>query len=427
MSATPTGAARYFVRNPTTDIPEVGASVYTYLAGTTTPATTWQDRNKAATNANPVVTVADGGCNIFGDGTYKFIVKDALGNLLYETDGLLLGSTAFDRDAAGVVSLPFDDIVATNVQAALEEVGQKRVKDTDVIGIAQGGTGQATAALARTALGLAIGTDVQAYSAKLAAIAAGGYVESPGMLYGLTLSNNATDAVNDIDIAIGSCVDPTLGELLTLPSIITKRLDAAWAVGTNQGGLDTGAIANTTYHIWIIKRLDTGVVDALFSASATAPTMPTGYTAKRRIGSIVRAGATIRAFIQVGDLFTWDVPASDVTTTTPGTSAITPTLTVPVGIVLEAQIAFGLLVNGAIGVAIGYALLTSTAQTNTTPSATAYNVSYTDGDGSDISFDTFAAVLTDTSGQIRYRVSAGGATVTAKLRTLGWRDTRGRT
>ncbi|MBD9456007.1 hypothetical protein IB244_31560, partial [Rhizobium sp. RHZ02] len=97
-----------------------------------------------------------------------------------------------------------------------------------------------------------------------------------GALYGLTLSNNAGDATNDIDIAVGmattdSTTDP---RTMALASALTKRLDAAWAVGTNQGGLDTGSVGDNTYHVFLIQRSDTGVVDVLFSLSATSPTMP---------------------------------------------------------------------------------------------------------------------------------------------------------
>lgn len=125
-----------------------------------------------------------------------------------------------------------------------------------------------------------------------------------GLLNGLTLSNNATDATNDIDIATGSAgSDGTTPVLMTLSSALTKRLDATWAVGSGNGGLDTGTIANTTYHVWLIQRSDTGVVDALFSTSATSPTMPSSYDRKRRIGSIIRESAAIVAFRQNGDLF----------------------------------------------------------------------------------------------------------------------------
>ena len=99
-----------------------------------------------------------------------------------------------------------------------------------------------------------------------------------GYAHGLTLANNVADATNDIDIAVGAAAsDDATPTLLRLGAALTKRLDANWAVGTNQGGLDTGAVANDTYHVWLIRRPDTGVVDVLFSLSATAPTMPVSH------------------------------------------------------------------------------------------------------------------------------------------------------
>jgi hypothetical protein len=134
---------------------------------------------------------------------------------------------------------------------------------------------------------------------------------------GLTYSNNGSDATNDIDIAAGRCVDATGAQYMTLAATLTKRLDAAWAVGTNQGGLDTGSIGNSDYYIWLIKRSDSGVVDALFSLSSTAPTMPSNYDYKRLIGWFKRVGASIVAFdvyeTEGGGIeFNWDSPTLDI-------------------------------------------------------------------------------------------------------------------
>lgn len=111
-----------------------------------------------------------------------------------------------------------------------------------------------------------------------------------GFIYGLDLTRNGTDATNDIDIAAGSAVDGTGVVSILLASALTKRIDAAWAVGTGNGGLDTGAVGDFLYYIWLIRRPDTGVVDALFSLSNTAPTMPTNYTQKALIGAVRRNG-----------------------------------------------------------------------------------------------------------------------------------------
>jgi hypothetical protein len=131
---------------------------------------------------------------------------------------------------------------------------------------------------------------------------AGGTVFPRGHLKGMRLANNATDAANDIDVSEGECRNSTNTVDFNLPASITKRLDAAWVEGTNQGGLDTGAIANTTYHVFAIRSV-TGVCDVLFSISATAPTLPANYTAFRRIGSILRVSAAIKPFLQTGNTF----------------------------------------------------------------------------------------------------------------------------
>ncbi len=149
---------------------------------------------------------------------------------------------------------------------------------------------------------------------------------------GLITSNNGTDSDHDIDIAAGVARDDTDVDNMRLTSPITKQIDAAWAVGTDQGGLDTGSVAaSTMYAIWLIKRSDTGVVDVLFSTSFTSPTMPTNYDRKRLIAAIATdSGADIEGYIQRGDDFVYDGHIADVTDNTLTTLTFeTGTLSVP--------------------------------------------------------------------------------------------------
>jgi len=77
-----------------------------------------------------------------------------------------------------------------------------------------------------------------------------GAVTPRSYLAGYKVSNNGTDPTNDLDIAVGTARDSTNATDLTLASALTKQTDVAWAVGTNQGCLDTGVVGNNTYHIW---------------------------------------------------------------------------------------------------------------------------------------------------------------------------------
>ena len=264
---------------------------------------------------------------------------------------------------------------------------------------------------------LTMGASIPAWSA------AAGVVDQ---LCGLTLSNNVGDATNDIDISVGVAAseDATYANrvMMSLTSAITKRLDATWVVGTNQGGLDTGSPSNTTYHVFLIQRVDTGVVDVLFSLSATAPTLPTNYTKQRRIGSILRESAAIVAFVQDGDLFQRSSPVLDVSAANPGTSAVTRTLSVPVGISVIARINTDLDV-GAAGSAVYFSDLATTdlAASNTAaPLAQLASNNANDVDASQVH------VRTNTSAQIRSRLSASDANTTLYVATTGWFDRRGK-
>lgn len=203
-------------------------------------------------------------------------------------------------------------LVADSAQAA----GLKYVADTTNYAVAAKGdllVGTAADTLAALTVG-ANGAIPMARSAATTGLAYAAALTKA--IYGFTYANNVGDATNDLDIAAGGAMDAT-GAYWMDGSALTKRSDANWTVGNNQGALDTGAVGNSDYYIWVIARSDTGVVDYLFSLSSTAPTMPTNYDFKRLIGWFKRVGGTIVAFhtyeTEGGGLeFQWDSPTLDV-------------------------------------------------------------------------------------------------------------------
>ena len=120
----------------------------------------------------------------------------------------------------------------------------------------------------------------------------------------ITIANNTSDPNNDIDFSGGNFVFSDFSGQAYVPAM-TKRLDANWTAGTNQGGLDTGTKANSTwYYCYTIYNPTTQASDFLFSASATSPTLPSGFTKLKYIGSILtNSSGNIIAFKQVDNYF----------------------------------------------------------------------------------------------------------------------------
>lgn len=245
-------------------------------------------------------------------------------------------------------------------------------------------------------------------------------------LAGLTLSNG-TDTVNDINVAAGSATDSTNAATLTLATGLTKQLDAAWAVGTNQGMRDAGAIADGTWHLFLITRLDTGVVDVLASLSPTAPTLPASYTLFRRIGSIIRS-TTILAFTQDGDYVRLTASIKHYAANNPGTSAITMTTGAPTGIAVQALLTVAVQQSTTDLAIVG--IVSDLAATDEAPSATAAplaSFAATRSGGAGSPTGAWSGVIrTNTSAQARIRLSASDANTVLSSATLGWYDTRGR-
>src|SRR6185503_6974091 len=150
-------------------------------------------------------------------------------------------------------------------------------------------------------------------------------------LAGLGLANNTTTPNTKLDVAAGVCADSTNAQML---SVAASTIDCG-TVGAN--GLDAGTLANSTwYHVFAIGKTD-GTTALLASSSLGAPTLPATYTLKRRIGSFLTDGsAHIVVFIQSGDEFRWAASVADVNATNPGTSAVTPALSVPTGVKVTA-------------------------------------------------------------------------------------------
>lgn len=285
------------------------------------------------------------------------------------------------------------------------------------LAVADGGTGASDAAGARTNLGLVIGTNVQAYDADLAAIAAAGVAVLSNYFTGFGMSNDGTDPTNDIVIAPGVCMDSTNTAFINLSSSITKRLDAAWAVGSGNGGLDTGTVADGTCHLYAIMRPDTGVVDVIFSASPSAPTLPANYTLYRYLWPVVRKGGTILKFTQFGNVFLLDAPVLDVDVTNQGTTAVSRTLTVPTGKKVIADLRCrGLNSDGAWAVSI-----TSLDIAETIPSRVGSPLTDLTGAATE-NYYIQMNVRTNESGQIR--TLGTRAATTLQIVTRGWEIVR---
>jgi hypothetical protein len=236
-----------------------------------------------------------------------------------------------------------------------------------------------------------------------------------GYLYGLALSTAGSSAT--FAVAAGVATDSTNSASMAFAG--TNKTTAAWAVGAGNGALDTGTIAASTwYHVFLIKRTDSGGVDVLISLSATTPTMPTNYTLKRRIGSLLtNASSQWTLFHQNGDEILWDARTNNVSGGAAPSAASLVGVTVPTGVQVNAL----LYARADYATAATSILITSPDESDQAPGSANASLFVNSTNTPVIGM---LNVRTDTSGRVRVRAGAAGPTYT--LTTVGYIDRRGR-
>lgn len=242
---------------------------------------------------------------------------------------------------------------------------------------------------------------------------------------GLIVSNNSGDANKDLDIAVGEATDDTAAYMMILTSAMTKQADATWAAGTAAGGMLNGETipAAGTLHVWLIYNPTTNATDVGFNNHATtglSPTLPSGYTIKRLIGSRRTTSSNLLAFTAAetaggGERVRWTTPTLDVDQAGAlTTSRRTDEVKVPLGYKTDAVIRFRFSDVSATSINI----ITDPDEADAAPSATVAPLNTGVSSTSYGSYDT-AVVRTSSAGLIAARSTL--ATVdNYMIVTLGW-------
>jgi hypothetical protein len=133
----------------------------------------------------------------------------------------------------------------------------------------------------------------------------------PGLLghfSNLIVKTNASHPTYQVDVTADSVVLSTAAGLYYEAKAVSVTADIT---GSGANGLDTGSEgASAWYYIWLIFNGTT--VAALLSTSATAPTLPSGYTYKKRVGAVRNNGSSnFIAFKQTGkEVFVTGAPVA---------------------------------------------------------------------------------------------------------------------
>lgn len=290
----------------------VSGSINMFVPNTTTPKATWQDADQTALNTQPIQLDANGCATIYGTGIYRQQVYDG---------PVVLGSTSGTQiwDQPTTDTSAFNSVFWAGVSAGtpniitIVDVGFNGT-DGSVIQFTAVATNTTSATLNPSSYGAI--PIVKDTSSGPVALTGGEIVAGNIISVVYNASGNAFHLLNLIS-ATASASPPLCGATnirilndttfpnskitLTADQVVMQATNGQYVTRNNvsvsinytttgAGGIDTGTFsASTWYYAWVV---DNGIAaTGLGSISATAPTMPSGYSYKCRLGATQTDGS----------------------------------------------------------------------------------------------------------------------------------------
>ena len=203
--------------------------------------------------------------------------------------------------------------VRVNYDGNGNAIGFAELQSTEFIGIDDGGTGAITASGARTALGLSIGTDIQAYDTDLATIAGlshtdGAFIVSNGSAW--TVESGATARAS---LGLGSSDNPTFNgvnlSILALDSVNVSTIVTSTETFTSNDN-DTSLPTTASVIDYVTAQVETAnelseLTDVTFGTLSTGDiirydgsawvTAPSLGTARRELMGMGTASSALAA------------------------------------------------------------------------------------------------------------------------------------
>lgn len=242
----------------------------------------------------------------------------------------------------------------------------------------------------------------------------------------LVVQNNSGSPTTQIDIDADEVVVSSANSILTLTNV-NLTIDSA-VTGAN--GCDVIAIVNTWYHAFVIYNPTTNTTAGLISESATAPTLPTGYSMKAYVGSVYRSGSSFRSFYQRGTIVVYSAAGNVFDSKATGVAAGTylalsagEITTFDTYIPTTAKTWKGTVgtVNGSYGGDYGWgvALAANSTGLGSVKHSGVSNLGSFDFDGFDASF-TFDLILKDRTDPVYWKSTFGAGNSVHRLDVIGY-------